>query len=136
MARGSIGPQQDRARAITWDEIEAVHQISTDNYVNYQHVLIVYAYKLVLRDDELVVFRGVEQPDEGRTVPFGPLALSGSGIVTPGGLVAWDEIEDLSTKAGDVVLTATRRKPGNYAIGDIPDFEVFWTLAQNLRDQN
>ncbi|MDX3658962.1 hypothetical protein PV646_16790 [Streptomyces sp. ID05-26A] len=155
------------ARAISWDEIEAIHQISTDNYVNYQHVFTVHAYRLVLRDGELVVFRGVEQPDkvpatevrtlgpllakevfalrlppaveainEGRTVGFGPLALSGSGIVTPDGLVAWDEIEGLSTSAGDVVLTATRRKQGNYAIGDIPNFEVFWTLAQNLREQN
>ncbi|MGW6443477.1 DUF6585 family protein [Lentzea sp. NPDC055074] len=162
-------PAQDGvpARAFTWDEVEAVHQIVTDNYVNYQHIFTVHAYRLVLPDGELVVFRGVEQPDKvpatevlklgpllmkevfdrrlplaveainaDRTVGFGPLALSGSGITTPGGLVAWDEIEDLTTNAGQLVLTATRRKPGSYAIGDIPNFEVFWTLAQNLRSQN
>ncbi|RDI34733.1 DUF6585 family protein [Lentzea flaviverrucosa] len=154
------------ARAFTWDEVEAIHRFVTDNYVAGRLVITVHSYRLVLADGELVVFRGTEQPDEvsttevlqlgpllqekiferrlppaveainaGRTVTFGPLALSATGITTPGGLAPWDTVRDLSTSAGHVVIAAGGR-PGSYAIGDIPNFEVFWTLAQNLHAQN
>ncbi|WP_199444363.1 DUF6585 family protein [Umezawaea beigongshangensis] len=78
----------------------------------------------------------VEAIDAGRTVTFGALALSASGITTPGGLVPWNAVRDLSTRAGQVVLAAAGGRPTTYPIGDIPNFEVFWTLAQNLRAQH
>lgn len=78
----------------------------------------------------------VEAINAGRTVTFGPLALSATGITTPGGLAPWDTVRDLSTSAGQVVITAAGGRPGSYEIGDIPNFEVFWTLAQNLHAQN
>ncbi|HEX6340724.1 DUF6585 family protein [Umezawaea sp.] len=154
------------ARAVTWAEVEAVHRGVTDTYVDGKHVITVHAYRLVLPDGELVVFRGVEQPGKmsrtdvvalgpvlqkevserrlppaveainaGRTVDFGPLALSASGVTTPSGLVPWNSVRELSTGAGQVVLASAGRKPGTYPIFDIPNFEVFWTLAQTLRAQ-
>jgi hypothetical protein len=78
----------------------------------------------------------VEAINAGRTVTFGPLALSSSGITTANALVPWNAVRDLSTSAGHVVLTATgSSRPTTCAIGDIPNFEVFWTLAQNLHAQ-
>lgn len=78
----------------------------------------------------------VEAINAGRTVTFGALALSATGITTPAGLAPWDTVRDLSTSAGHVVITAAGGRPGSYAIGDIPNFEVFWTLAQNLYAQS
>lgn len=153
------------ARAVRWAEVDAVHRFVTDNYVNGKHIITVYVYKLVLADGELVVFRGTEQPakmsptdvlklgpllqqevydrrlppaveaiNAGRTVAFGALALSTSGVTTSNGLVPWNAVSELSTSAGQVVLAGGGRA-GTYPIGDIPNFEVFWTLAQNLRAQ-
>lgn len=155
------------ARAFTWAEVDAIHRVVTDNYVNGQHIITVHVHKLVLADGDLVVFRGTEQPgkasptdvlqlgpllqkeifdrrlppavDEinaGRTVAFGPLALSTSGITTPGGLVPWDSVRDLSANAGQVVIAPAGGRPWACAIGDIPNFEVFWVLAEDLRAQH
>ncbi|MCX2946928.1 DUF6585 family protein [Lentzea sp. NEAU-D7] len=77
----------------------------------------------------------VEAINAGRTVTFGALALSASGITTPAGLAPWETVRDLSVGAGQVVISAARGRPGTYAIGDIPNFDVFWTLAQNLHAQ-
>ncbi|MDX8050810.1 DUF6585 family protein [Lentzea sp. BCCO 10_0798] len=78
----------------------------------------------------------VEAINAGRTVTFGALALSTSGITTPAGLAPWNTVRELSTSAGHVVITAAGGKPGTYEMGEIPNFEVFWTLAQNLHAQH
>jgi hypothetical protein len=71
-----------------------------------------------------------------QTVTFGPLALSASGITTSGGLAPWDTVQELSTSMGQVVLTTVRGKPVTCPISDIPNFDVFWVLAQNLLAQD
>jgi hypothetical protein len=76
----------------------------------------------------------VEALNAGRVVEFGPLlAISATGIGTAKGHLPWSGVGELSIGAGNLVLGAAGGKPAVYPLGDIANFQVFWTLAQNLR---
>jgi uncharacterized protein DUF6585 len=75
----------------------------------------------------------VEAVDAGRAVEFGRLAVTASGITTPKGHLPWAEVGHLSVAEGKLALGAASRKPAQYRVGEIPNFQVFWTLAQELR---
>jgi len=74
-----------------------------------------------------------EAINAGGAVEFGALTISASGVTTPMGHLPWNSVGDLSIGAGNLLLGAVGGKPARYPVGDIPNFQVFWTLAQNLR---
>jgi hypothetical protein len=75
----------------------------------------------------------VEAVNAGGTVQFGALAISSAGVTTPKGHLPWTAVGELSIGAGTLFVDAAGRKPEEHPIGDIPNFQVFWTLAENLR---
>ncbi|MBW4720306.1 DUF6585 family protein [Saccharothrix obliqua] len=75
----------------------------------------------------------VAEVNAGRPVEFGALTVTAAAVATPKGVVPWQDVDVLSIGGGHLFLGARGGTPATYPIGDIPNFPVFWTLAQNLR---
>jgi hypothetical protein len=66
-------------------------------------------------------------------VLFDDVTINLRGITVPAGTVTWPELRDLQVGSGIVWLHTANKKPWQHKIVEIPNFPVFWTLAQELR---
>ncbi|MET9698487.1 DUF6585 family protein [Streptomyces sp. NPDC006529] len=73
---------------------------------------------------------------EGGTVGFGPLQLSGSGVVYASqGLLPWSEVSEIAVRGGMVCVWRTGQSKAWSApqAQKVPNLLVFLTIADNLR---
>ncbi len=75
----------------------------------------------------------VETVNAGGRVEFGDVAIGPDGISTPDGGVPWGQLTILEARAGLLFVGAGGRKSWQGKIADIPNFAIFWQLAQELR---
>jgi hypothetical protein len=71
--------------------------------------------------------------NSGGEVRFDKITLTLAAIVTPAATTPWPEVRDLVAGGGQIALYTQAPKPWQLKIAEIPNFPVFWTLAQELR---
>lgn len=68
----------------------------------------------------------------GGRVSFDDVTVGPDTIATPVGETSWTEVQELTAGGGSIFLRTAARKPWQHPIDKIPNFPVFWTLAQQL----
>lgn len=71
--------------------------------------------------------------NSGGEVRFDKITLTLAAITTPAATTPWPEVRDLVAGGGRIALYTAAPKPWQLTIAEIPNFPVFWTLAQELR---
>jgi hypothetical protein len=71
--------------------------------------------------------------NRGGEVRFDKITLTLTAITTPAATTPWHDVRDLVAGGGHIALYTRAPKPWQLKIAEIPNFPVFWTLAQELR---
>ncbi|WP_330297131.1 DUF6585 family protein [Streptomyces sp. NBC_00503] len=145
--------------AFRWDSLTALQQI-TRKYANGVYVGTTYLYTLFKQDGSSVKLTNfyadperwggaiqheitrAQLPhvmtllEQGGTVRFGDIAMTGSGISTAKrGAVQWSEIQKIEIKNGTVFLTKAGKMLSwsNTPVAKIPNFFLFLAVVDHLR---
>lgn len=71
--------------------------------------------------------------DAGGEVRFDKITITRRALTTPDATWQWHEVRDLAAGGGHIAVHTAGRKPWLLKIAEIPNFPVFWLLAQELR---